>query len=229
MPQKSNFDLNSETLGVVFPTVGILMSAKSDSQESEQVAFLGAYYDTDEKSKGLYIVLPSSEIKYFDIDIVNVKPQNGGNQIIRFDHKGISYLMRTVYGDDGSWLSNYKIDVPQEVLERKIMGESTPALKKYLDPEITEPLPFFESLSAYYADGQETITFLNYMSSYGTFSRLNAEWQPVDVDMEIYETLFVVEIDSKSSTELLQKFDDQQGILSVKDVEAVSAVSPTAE
>ncbi len=220
MPQNPNFNLESDTVGSIFKNVGALVA---DGAETFNNTILGAYYDRDEKTKGLYVVLPDSEIKYFDIDSAEIFPQNGGN-IIRFDLNNVSYMLRNFLDEDGVWISDLKVELPVEALQTRVMYESTPALDKYLGTELGEQLPFFESVFAYVADESETVALLIYMSTAGAYSRENAEWKPIDLNEDFLNDLGAIQIDNDKVAEIVSKFDSSRGILLTSEVEKASSM-----
>lgn len=217
MPRNPNFTLDSPTLGVVYPTSGVLVSAGGQSIREPVV---GAYYDTDPDTKGLYIVLPDGDVYYFDIDEVNVSPQGSGS-LIRFDSGDTNYLLRPIYNTDGEWMSKYKIELPTTLLSQKLALDAHDALEKYLGVDLGEPLDFFEALYAYVEDGFPNVVAVNYLSSFGAFSRIGASWTPTDLDASMYDNWEAVEIDPAKAGDFLSKYDDQGGVVSVD--EAVEA------
>jgi hypothetical protein len=220
MPQNPNFNLESDTVGSIFKNVGALVA---DGAETFNNTILGAYYDRDEKTKGLYVVLPDSEIKYFDIDSAEIFPQNGGN-IIRFDLNNVSYMLRNFLDEDGVWISDLKVELPVDALQTRVMYESTPALDKYLGTELGEQLPFFESVFAYVAEKSDSVALLIYMSTAGAYSRENAEWKPIDLNEDFLNDLGAIQIDNDKVAEIVSKFDSSRGILPTSEVEKASSM-----
>lgn len=219
MPQNPNFNLEADTVGSIFKNVGVLMA---DGAETYNNTILGAYYDSAEKTKGLYVILPNSEIKYFEIDSAEIFPQNGGN-IIRFDLNNVSYMLRNIMDEDGAWISDLKVELPIEALQSRVMYESTPALDKYLGTELGEQLPFFESVFAYVADESKSIALLLYLSTAGAYSRENFEWKPIDLDESFLDNLLAIQLDDDKVASLVAKFDSNRGILTVSEVEQASS------
>lgn len=219
MPQNPNFNLEADTVGSIFKNVGVLMA---DGAETYNNTILGAYYDSAEKTKGLYVILPNSEIKYFEIDSAEIFPQNGGN-IIRFDLNNVSYMLRNIMDEDGAWISDLKVELPVEALQSRVMYESTPALDKYLGTELGEQLPFFESVFAYVADESKSIALLLYLSTAGAYSRENFEWKPIDLDESFLDNLLAIQLDDDKVASLVAKFDSNRGILTVSEVEQASS------
>jgi len=224
MPKNDNFNILSKTLNVVFPTVGVLMSAQGETEDATLLPILGAYYDTSEEFQGLYIPTVSGDVQYFDIDVVNIS-NAGDAQMIRFDVEDINYLIRPIYTEDGQWYSKYKIDLPKSVIESKFSTDSVEALKKFAGIDLGEIPAFFESLYAYASDRNKNIIALNYVSSAGVYSRVGAQWVETEIGLDMYEDLYVIEIDADGARALLDSFDSNGGKLLVEDA-TKSSVNP---
>jgi hypothetical protein len=221
MPQNENFTLTSTTLGAVFPTSGVLMA---EGSEKFDVTVIGGYFDSADATKGLYIVKPDSEILYFDIDMAEVKPQGDG-RLVRFDYEDSNYLIRPFYEEDGQWISKYKISIPKIVLEKKVSADSVPALRKYAGLDFGgDPSPFFEMLTAFttFGDVDRRVVSLDYVTSFGTFSRVGAEWKNSNLSADYYEGFEGNEIAPDKAVALLEKYDSQNGVISVQDVDDAS-------
>ena len=212
MPRNPNFTLDSPTLGVVYSTSGVLVSAGGQSIREPVV---GAYYDTAPATKGLYIVLPDADIYYFDIDEVNISPQ-GSSSLIRFDSGDTNYLLRPLYEDDGEWMSKYKMEIPTEVLSQKVATDAHDALEKYLDVELGDPLPFFEAVYAYFEENFPNIIAVTYVSSFGTYIRSGPQWRLDDISEDVYENWAVIEIDPEKASAFIREYDEQGGVISVE-------------
>lgn len=219
MPQNPEFSLDSDTLGVVYKDTGVLEGYDSADAEqpSETHAIIGAYYEPSGDYKGLYFVLPEGEIKYFDIEVAKLGGESSG-AYITFDGDGKFWLIRDLEETDGNWISKYKIELPVGVLKNLIVGRSKPALTKYLGVDIPDTIPEFETLTAYFSEASSSIFALNYMSSYGIFTRLDYEWEPSEVSYDYYEDMATAEIDPTKASELLEKFDDSDGLFPVKEI-----------
>jgi hypothetical protein len=219
MPQNPEFSLNSDTLGVVYKDIGVLVGYTSEDAEeaSESHAILGAYYEPSGDYKGLYFVLPEGAIKYFDVETVKISAESDG-AYITFQADGNYWLIRGISEDDGVWVSKYKMELPVEVIQQLIIGRSREALNKYLGVSIPESVPEFESLTAYFSDTSKSIFALNYLSSSGTFTRLNYAWDRSETSYDYYEDLSVAEIDPDKASQLLDKYDEADGLFPVKDI-----------
>jgi hypothetical protein len=110
------------------------------------------------------------------------------------------------------------MELPVEVLKQLIVGRSKPALTKYLGVNIPDTIPEFESLTAYFSDKSPSVFALNYMSSQGIYTRLDYEWEKSEVSFDYYEDMAVAEIEASKASELLEKFDDADGIFPVKNI-----------
>lgn len=219
MPQNPEFTFNSDTLGVVYKDTGVLEGYDSADAESasEIHAVIGAYYEPSGEYKGLYFVLPEGELRYFDIEVAKLGSESSG-AYITFEADSKFWLVRDLEETDGTWISKYKMELPTEVLKQLIVGRSKPALIKYLGVNIPDTLPEFESLTAFFSEKSPSIFALNYMSSQGIYTRLDYQWEKSEVSYDYYEDLAVAEIEPEKANELLEKFDDADGIFPVKDI-----------
>ena len=200
MPQNPEFSLNSDTLGVVYKDIGVLSGYASEKAESpeEITAILGAYYEPAGEYKGLYFVLPQGEIKYFDVDVAKLGSDNNG-AYITFEADTKNWVIRGLNEEDGIWISSCKTEIPVSVLEQIVIGRSS-------------------TVYAYYSENSPTVVALNYLSSYGTFTRLNYTWKQTDISLDYYQDLAVVEIDPSKVQGLVDKYDEVDGVYPVKDV-----------
>lgn len=219
MPQNPEFSLNSDTLGVVFKDIAVLLGYASEeaNQAEETHAILGAYYEPSGDYKGLYIPMPDGEVKYFDVEIASIGSDNDG-AYVTFEADTKSWLIRGITGEDGIWVSKCKTELPRSVVEQLIIGRSVPAFAKLLGVELPAALPEFEGVYAYYSDKSESIVALNYLSTYGSYSRIDAGWKETDTGYDYYEDLFVAQIKPEEVDELVKAYDAAGGIYKVKDV-----------
>jgi len=219
MPQNPEFTLNSDTLGVVYKDIGVLVGYASEDAESpsETHAILGAYYEPNGEYKGLYFVLPEGAVKYFDVETAQLGTESDG-AYITFQGDGNLWVIRGLTEADGEWVSKYKMELPTQAVEALIVGRSSKALNKYLGVSIPEGTPEFESLTAFFSGTSNTVTALNYISSYGNYTRINFEWERTDISAEYYEDLQVAEIEPDKASELLEKYDDLDGMFPVREI-----------
>jgi hypothetical protein len=213
MPQNPQFTLNSTTLGVVYKTIGVLDESEGKSTKSHVI--LGAYYEPDGEYKGLYFVLPEGELMYFDIEVAKLASGNNG-AYLAFEAEDKKWLIRSLREDDGMWISSCKVELPRTAMEQLIIGRSQPALNKFLDANISQTIPEFESLYAYYSEKSKYVVAINYVSSYGSYSRSNFQWEPTDLDYDYYADLNTVVIEPDKSQKVVEMFDDADGIFEVK-------------
>lgn len=219
MPQNPEFTLNSDTLGVVYKNIGVLSGYASEEAEepSETHAILGAYYEPNGEYKGLYFVLPEGEIKYFDVEIAKLGTENEG-AYLTFESDSQLWIIRGLTEDDGVWTSKYKMELPVEVIEKLIIGRSKEAINKYLEVSIPSGTVEFESLTAFFGENNKTVTALNYISSYGSYTRLDYQWTRTDISADYYEDLAVAEIEPSKAQDLLDKYDEVDGMFPVKEI-----------
>ncbi len=219
MPQNPEFNLNSDTLGVVYKNIGVLVGyASAEAEEpTETHAILGAYYEPSGEYEGLYFVLPEGEIKYFDVQIAKLASQNDG-AYLTFEAEGNLWLIRSLREDDGVWVSKYKMELPTEIIEALIIGRSSEAISKYLQISVPQPTVEFESLTAYFTETSKSITALNYLSSYGNYTRIDYGWERTDISADYYNDLAVAEIEPSKAQQLLDKYDEVDGMFPVNDI-----------
>jgi hypothetical protein len=223
MPQNPEFSLNSETLGVVYKDISVLLGYASDTAEQpeETHAILGAYYEPSGEYKGLYLPLPDGEVKYFDVEVASIGSENDG-AYVTFEADTKNWLIRGITGEDGAWVSKCRTELPRSVVEQLIIGRSTKAFSKFFGVNVPESLPEFEGVYVYYSDKSESVVALNYVSTYGTYTRLNGSWKSTDTGYDYYEDLFVSEINPEEVDELVKAYDDANDVYMVKDALAKS-------
>lgn len=214
MPQNNNFDINSDSLLSVF-SHGVLVSAGKGNSNTEVIA---TYYDSNPASSGLYIIIPSGDVKYFDAGPQDFKSDG---KIFAFNSKQGSFMLRPFNEDDGLWVSKYKISVPAEVLEEKVVNDSAVAIGQLLGLPAPESQPFEEQLIAYVDETSKTVIDLIYIS-YGAYARVASEWQQINLDEDLYNNAVTYEIEPSKASDLLSKFDDTDGYLPVSEVENAS-------
>lgn len=209
MPQRPEFDLNSQTIAPLYGRVGVL--EYGNSKES----ILGAYYDRDENYKGLYVIT-STGIKYFDLPpeqlySVGITGYSG------FNFEGTEYLLRELDEEDGFWMSAYKTELPIPVLQQMIISKSRSVIEEITRFEISDEVPQFEAMYVYQGKDANRISAIIYMSSYGVYSRNDAEWNIVNLEVPELQNLYTEDVDPNKANELLNLYDDNLGFLSVKE------------
>jgi hypothetical protein len=212
MPQRPSFDFTSKTLLPILDTAGVLET------RADLKAVLGAYYDNDPEYSGLYLVGPSG-IDYFDLSLEDIATE-GLSESAYFNDGEADYLIRRIVEDDGLWLSTCQIPLPLEVLVRIVITKSNDTIEKLLGAELPEQLPAFESLYAYVDEKLSFVASLVYMSGYGIYSRVDSNWELDDISLPAYQNLMTVEIDSKKANELLNLFDEKQGLMKMSDLKS---------
>lgn len=209
MPQRPEFDMNSETIAPVYGRVGVLES------EGSKVSILGAYYDRDPQFSGLYVI-STDAVKYFDL-----KPEDlytvGLTGFTEFVSDGVNYLIRELDEEDGLWMSKYKTELPVQILQQMIIGRSRGILEDLVKIEIPENLPEFEAIYVYYKSDSDRVTAIIYMSSYGVFSRNDADWQEVNLRLPELQDLITEDVDPNKANALVNLYDDNMGVMSVDD------------
>lgn len=214
MTQNPNFNPLSKSVEPLFGSTGVM---EVTGPAEYNTAITEAYFDSSAEWGGLYVVVPSGEIKYFDLDKSQVDQDAGETKSIVFqDVDGSSYFIRRVSDADGTWMSKYKTELPVEVLQKKILTDSTPAVEMLLKLDLPPVLPFFESLVFYYKEGADSVLELTYLSSAGTYFRQDATWTLSDLDSAKYDEAYVLEVDPTRASEAIDAFDEKD-LLSVED------------
>jgi hypothetical protein len=210
MPQRSQFDLNAPSLVPLLPTIGVLENA------SEKSAIIGAYYDSEEEFKGLYLITAEDGVNYFDIPLEDIFI-DGLSQFLFFAYEGLDYTVRPLVEDDGIWVSNLKTPLPYLVLSKMIVTESTDTIKEIVNVDIGDSLPLFEALFAYYNESLDLVVSLVYMSNFGTYARVDGDWSEDDISAPSYQDLFTVEIGPNKADEFIDLFDKKLGNVSLSE------------
>jgi len=222
MPENKNFKITDPSVEIMFPSSGVLITSGTFEQ---QEAIVGAYYDNSELGKGTYVLSIDTGIKYFDLNKSQVASSGEFATKLVFQDDQNAYLIRKIVPDDGSWLSDYGVAVPLQVLESKVSVKSRGLLEDQLG--LTDNslgfLPFFETMVFYYRDEIDPIIDVLYMTSAGSYSRQNAGWTEVDISSSKYEDVLVAEIQPTKAKDFLKEYDSS---LSIDVKRALSYTSP---
>lgn len=208
MPKRPEFDLNSETIAPVYGRVGVLEFGET------KVPIIGAYYDRDPNFSGLYIIT-SSEVKYFEIDPENLQ-MVGLTGYASFFYQDTEYLIRELDQSDGLWMSKYKTELPIPVLQQMLITKSSRMISKLSNTELPDLPIEFEALYVYYRPDSDRVSAIIYMSSYGVFTRNGADWQDVNLNIPELQDLTTEDVDPEKAEELINLYDDNFDIMSVK-------------
>jgi hypothetical protein len=209
MPQRPEFDMNSETVAPVYGRVGVLES------DTSKVAVLGAYYDRSPEFSGLYVI-STDGIKYFDIQAGDLYPV-GLTGYVEFNSEEVSYLIRELDEEDGLWMSVYKTELPIPVLQQMIVTKSKNVIQQLTKIALPDTLPDFESLYIYYESDSDRLSTIIYMSSYGIFSRSEADWQDIDLNLPELQDLVTEDVSPANANALINLYDDNLGIVSLQE------------
>ena len=209
MPQRPEFDINSQTIAPVYGRVGVLESEQTKS------AILGAYYDRDPNFQGLYVITTLG-IRYFDISVDSLSVV-GLTGYAEFNYNGVPYLLRELDEEDGLWMSTYKTELPIPVLQQMIVTKSRNEIQKLTGIRIPESLPEFEALYVYHEPKSDKVRAIIYMSSYGIFSRNDADWQDVNLRLPELQNLTTEDVDPLKANALINLYDDNRDNMSVKE------------
>lgn len=217
MPQRPNFDITAESLVPVMDTIGIL-----EIGEDEKLAFLGVYFDQEVEFSGVYVVLASTGVSYFEISLDEVE-NLGFTGALMFLSDGNEHVIRKLQTADGLWMSSYKTELPIEVLHRMVISSSSDTIEDLIDIELASDLPEFEAIYVYYDEKTLSVISLVYMSSYGIYAKTNANWVVEDISVPSYQHLSTIEIDPDKADELIQLFDERFGNISLEQVRSYSS------
>lgn len=214
MTQNPNFNPLSKSVEPLFGSTGVM---EVTGPAEYNTAITEAYFDNSAEWGGLYVVLPTAEIKYFELTKSQVSQDAGVTKSLVFqDVDGSSYFIRRVSDADGTWMSKYQTELPVEVLQKKILTDSAPAVEMLLKVDLPVALPFFESLVFYYAEGSDNVLELTYLSSAGTYFRQDATWKLSDLDSAKYDEMYVLEVDPTRAPDAVDAFDEKD-LMSVQD------------
>jgi hypothetical protein len=208
MPKNPNFDPNSNTVTEVFKSAGVFSDGTNNSE------MFAAYFDTNPAYQGLYVVMPSGEYKYFDIEMSAVGSSSDGT-LLGFSDENGSYELRTVVSDDGVWMSKYKIFLPTDVLQDKIVEDSHDAISKYTGISFPNVDGFSEDLFVYYSDNSSYIDSVIYSCSEGAYFRDGGDWTSTSISDDSLNDLYVQSVDPDKASQLIDLFDDKDGNLPI--------------
>lgn len=223
MPQRPDFDITADSLISVMDTLGVL-----EIGDDEKVAILGAYYDQNPEFVGLYVVLAESGVSYFDVTLDKVDAVGFTGSFL-FLSDGTTHVIRKLQTADGEWMSEYKTELPIEVLSRMVISSASDTIEDLVSVNLPTDLPEFEAMYAYYDEQSLNVASLVYMSSYGIYARADGNWVVEDVSVPSYQNLMTVEIAPEKADELIQMFDDNFGSVSLKTVKAYENVELEGE
>jgi hypothetical protein len=209
MPQRPEFDMNSQTIAPVYGRVGVMEFNDS------KVAILGAYYDRDPQYQGLY-VLTNLGVRYFDIPAESLTIV-GLTGYAEFTDNGTTYLLRELDEEDGLWMSLYKTELPIPVLQQMIIAKSRNEIEKLTNFGLPESLPEFEALYVYYEPESVRVSAIIYMSSYGIFSRNDADWQDINLSLPELQNLTTEDVAPEKANALINLYDNNMDVMSVKE------------
>jgi hypothetical protein len=223
MAQRPKFDITATSLVPVMGGLGVL-----EIGQEENLPFLGAYFDQDEEYSGLYVILSQEGVTYYEITLEQLESLGfTGGFIFLVD--GVSHVLRKVQTADGLWMSKYKTELPLEVLSRMVIDSSGDTIVELVDIAIPDDLPEFEAIYAYYDEEIASLISLVYMSSYGIYSRVDAEWEPEDISVPSYQSLATIEISPEKADELIQMFDSRYGNLSLSEIKQFETLEEEGE
>lgn len=194
---------------ILWPSKGVLSRLGEDSATT---AFEYAYFDGENSG---YLTFASSNaiplIFQVEEQELNIKESNN---TISFQSSGYNYIIRSLREEDGIWMSNYKIPLPVEALE-KIIDQASESMYMAYNNDYN---PKEELLVALALPDSNFIYGLMYTSESGDWIRVNKDWalmSPVD---NTYEDSIGIVISPQMADEYVEKYDSEQ--LTIKNTEA---------
>lgn len=151
------------------------------------------------KDDNITIVYTDDTQESFLIKQGSIEPYTYG--IVLFSTvDGAEYAIRDVTDLDGSWISEYKIELPPITLKDLLTN-----------PEVNFQMPYLEDenekLIAFVApDGEDVLTVM-YLNNYGAFVRINESWVSVAPDDTSVEGADAYNVKAETAQEFIDMFD----------------------
>jgi hypothetical protein len=193
---------------ILWPSKGVLSRLGEDSGTT---AFEYAYFDSENFG---YLTFASSNAipLIFEVEEQDLKKKESNNTI-SFQSSEYNYLIRNLREEDGIWMSNYRIPLPVEVLEKIIDQASESMYMAYRN----DYNPKEELLVALALPDSDFIYGLMYSSESGDWIRVNSDWllmSPVD---NTFEDSVALPISPDRAEEYIEKYDSEK--LTISDTE----------
>ena len=193
---------------ILWPSKGVLSRLGEDSGTT---AFEYAYFDSENSG---YLTFASSNAipLIFEVQEQELKKKESNNTI-SFQSFGYNYIIRSLREEDGIWMSDYRIPLPVEALEKIIDQASESMYMAYRN----DYNPKEELLVALALPDSDFIYGLMYSSESGDWIRVNGDWalmSPVD---NTFEDSVGIVINPNMADEYLEKYDSER--LTVNDTE----------
>jgi hypothetical protein len=193
---------------ILWPSKGVLSRLGEDSGTT---AFEYAYFDSENFG---YLTFASSNAipLIFEVEEQDLKKKESNNTI-SFQSSEYNYLIRNLREEDGIWMSNYRIPLPVEVLEKIIDQASESMYMAYRN----DYNPKEELLVALALPDSDFIYGLMYSSESGDWIRINSDWllmSPVD---NTFEDSVALPISPDRAEEYIEKYDSEK--LTISDTE----------
>lgn len=124
---------------------------------------------------------------------------------------GAEYAIRDVTDLDGSWISEFKIELPPITLKDLLTN-----------PEVNFQMPYLENenekLIAFAAPDGEDVISVMYLNNYGAFLRINESWVSVAPDDTSVEGAEAYNVKPETAQEFIDMFDkDNVSVEEAKD------------
>lgn len=181
---------------LIFPTPGVMVRPKSEDNALVPIRWAMATAEGNLKVK-----TASGKVEVFSADTLT---QSHSNDRIVFESDGDRNFIREIQESDGTWLSQYKVALPVEVLERRVLeGKGNMA----------------ESIKAYALDDSPYVIGVVYQTESGNWLRQSQDWTLLSPDDETFskENVFILDIDPQKAAEFIELYD--KNYVTVSDAE----------
>jgi hypothetical protein len=187
---------------LIYPSLGIL----TNQDGSDPKPILEA---STSDNGTLDIKFLSGSVDSMSVKDGKIEPYNNGLVTFTTDD-GTSYVIRPLDDTDGEWISDYKVDLPVDILKKMLFKEEGLGQMPYLQNAD-------ETMVAFSKPDSEYIFGILYVNKYGAFIRMNGDWLPVSpADATFDETMPHV-VNADTADEFVTAYDN--GDMTVTDAE----------
>lgn len=188
---------------IVYAGVGIL---ERTDEITEPHAIKYAALLTDEEIGVEYV---DGTQESFPVKQGSIEPYTFGIVLFSTEDGG-EYVIREVTDLDGSWISNYKIQLPPVTLKDLLTKPEVDFQMPYLDTEQ-------EKLVALVEPEDNGVVGVMYLNTFGAFTRINEMWVSLSPNDSSFEGLNVYNVKPETAEEFISSFDGSD--VSYSDVE----------
>jgi hypothetical protein len=197
-------DMSSDRL--IFPTPGVMVRPNDEDNGLVPIRWAMATGEGNLKVK-----TASGKVEAISADHLT---QSHSNDRIVFESDGDRNFIREIQESDGTWLSKYKVALPVEVLERRVLdGKGNMA----------------ESIKAYALDDSPYVIGVVYQTSTGNWLRQHQDWTLLSPDDETFskENIQILDIDPEQAREFIELYD--KNYVTVSDAEKYESAESDEE